>query len=465
MMSQLWDNAGIANIHEQILEVFSEGIYLSDAKGKTLAINRKYEELTGLKKEEIMGRLVTDLKKRGVFNVCLNPEIVATGKQKTSAQVTKAGRNVFLHGYPIFNEAGKVALVLTFVRDITLMCQLKDQLARQQDIIEKIQCHHKDYKDKSSIIFKSKDMIKLIVILKKIAQTDATILLLGETGVGKDVIARKIHENSLRHNKPLLKVDCSSIPESLIESELFGYAPGAFSGANTKGKAGLLEMADEGTLFLDEIGEIPLQMQAKLLRVLQDQELIRVGSTKVKKVNIRFIAATNRALEEEVKKGNFRSDLYYRLHVAVFKVPALRERKEDIIAMSRCFLDKYNAKYRKNISFTGELEKALLSYKWPGNVRELDNFVQSFVLTHDSKILDVSDLPSYMFHGSMGPDHPKSDIAHDKSLKELVDDYEKELIKKALEQKGSVAKAAEILKVDRTTIFRKAKKYGLAWHN
>lgn len=458
VVSELWDNPCIANLHEQILEVFSEGIYLSDAKGKTLAVNRKYEELTGLKEKKIIGRLVTDLKKEGIFDICLNPEIVITGQQKTSVQMTQAGRKVLLHGYPIFDDSGKVALVVTFVRDITLMSQLQDQIARQQEIIEKC---GEVYKDKSPIILKSKNMIDLMELLIKIAKTDATILLLGETGVGKDVIAQKIHEHSLRHNNPLLKIDCSGIPESLIESELFGYAPGAFSGANAKGKAGLLEMADGGTVFLDEIGELPLQMQVKLLRVLQDQELISVGSTKVKKVNIRFIAATNRNLGEEMKKGNFRSDLYYRLSVTVFEIPALRERKTDIIEMSRCFLDKYNAKYRKNISITKELEEALLSYNWPGNVREMDNFIQGFVLMHDNEILDVSDLPPYMLLKSMASNHSNIDIPNNKSLKELVADYEKDLIKKELDQKGSVAKVAKFFKVNRTTIFKKAKKYNL----
>lgn len=464
MAKDFWDNPCVDKLHEQILEVLCDGIYLSDAEGKTLAVNSKYEELTGLKKKDIIGKLVTDLKKEGSYNVCLNPEIVHTGQQKTSVQITKAGRKVLLNGYPIFDESGKVALVLTFVRDISLLCQLKEQIANQQDLIEKylqVQKRSKEELHNSAMVFKSENMVTLMKLLEKVAKTDATVLLLGETGVGKDVLSRKIHEYSLRHNEAFLKIDCSSIPENLIESELFGYESGAFSGANSKGKVGLLEMADKGTLFLDEIGELPLQMQAKLLRVLQDQELIPIGSTKVKKVDIRFIAATNRNLEDEVKKGNFRSDLYYRLRVAVLEIPPLRERKKDILEMTRCFLDKYNAKYRKNISFAEDLEKALLSYKWPGNVREMDNFIQSFVLTHENEILDVSDLPPYILVDSIESNESSINTVNNKSLNELVEDYEKNLLKKALDQHGSVIKAAKIFKVDRTTIFRKAKKYGL----
>jgi PAS domain S-box-containing protein len=463
-VNTFWDNPSVDKLHQGILEVFSEGIYVSDAKGRTLAVNRMYEQLTGLKREDIIGKLVTDLKKQGSFDVVLNPEIVISGQHKTSMQITKTGKRVLLNGYPILDESGKVALVITFVRDITLLSQMKDQIAKQQEIIEK--CREVNRQNKKGllignpIVFKSENMLNLMELLKKIAKTEATVLLLGETGAGKDVLSRKIHEYSPRNNEPFLKIDCSTIPENLIESELFGYDSGAFSGANSKGKVGLFEMADKGTLFLDEIGEIPLQLQAKLLRVLQDQEFMHVGSTKVKKVNVRFIAATNRNLEEEVKKGNFRSDLYYRLRVAVLEIPPLRERKADILAMIRCFLEKYNAKYRKNISFTKEFENSLLNYKWPGNVREMDNFIQSLVVTHENEILDVSDIPHYLLLNSAEFDQSGINVA-DKSLDELISDYEKSLIKKALDLHGSVAKAAKILKVDRSTIFRKAKKYNL----
>lgn len=300
----------------------------------------------------------------------------------------------------------------------------------------------------------------MISTLDKVAMTDATVLLLGETGVGKDVFSRRIHERSLRQNEPFLKVDCSSIPENLIESELFGYESGAFSGANTKGKPGLFEVADKGTLFLDEIGELPLLMQSKLLRALQDRELIRVGSTKVRKFDVRFIAATNRNLEEEVKNGRFRSDLFYRLRVAVLQIPPLRERVGDILPLACLFFEKYNAKYRKDVTFTKEVSKAFQNYKWPGNVREMDNFIQSLIVTRDSEILEVSDLPHYMLCDAS--DMERSSLSgENRSLDELMCEYEKNLLKNALEVHGSVAKAAKFLKVDRTTIFRKGKKYSL----
>lgn len=446
-----------------ILDVLSDGIYVSNAKGETLAVNRMYEQLTGLKREEIIGELVTELRDQGKFDVILNPEIVATGQSKSMVQVTKEGRRVILNGYPVFNESGEVAIVVTFVRDITLLSQLQNQIANQQEVIDKfheVQSLGKRKIQNGMAIFESREILQLISTLDKVAKTDATVLLLGETGVGKDVFSRLIHEQSLRCDEPFFKVDCSTIPESLIESELFGYEPGAFSGANTKGKPGLFEVADKGTLFLDEIGELPLMMQSKLLRALQDQELIRVGSTKVRKFDVRFIAATNRDLEEEVKAGRFRSDLFYRLHVAVLQIPPLRERKGDILPLAGFFFDKYNAKYRRDVTFTKEVYKAFQNYKWPGNVREMDNFIQSLIVTRDRETLEVSDLPHYMLSDSIHRDRTSINDEN-KSLDELMSDYEKKLLKNSLEVNGSVSKVAKLFKVDRTTIFRKAKKYSL----
>ncbi|EHQ91482.1 sigma-54 interaction domain-containing protein [Desulfosporosinus youngiae] len=453
----------LKKLHAGILDVLSDGIYVTDAKGKTLAVNRTYEQLTGLKREEIMGKLVTDLRNQGNFDVVLNPEIVSSGQKKSLVQVTKEGRRVILNGCPVFDEAGKVALVVTFVRDITLLSQLQDQISNQQEVIDKyreVQKRDKLKQQNGPVVFESQEIVQLMNVLDKVAKTDATVLMLGETGVGKDVFSRLLHQRSLRQDEPFFKVDCSAIPESLIESELFGYESGAFSGANAKGKPGLFEMADKGTLFLDEIGELPLLMQSKLLRALQDQELIRVGSTKVRKFDVRFIAATNKNLEEEVKNGRFRSDLFYRLKVAVLQIPPLRERQGDILPLASFFFEKYNIKYRKEVNFTKKFCDALQNYKWPGNVREMDNFIQSLIVTRDKEILDVSDLPHYMLRDAIDMDRSSLSDAN-KSLDELMRDYEKNLLKNALEINGSVAKVAKLFKVDRTTIFRKAKKYSL----
>lgn len=441
---------------DSILDVLSVGVYISDRTGMTLKINSAYEKLTGLKRKELMGHYVMDLVREGQYDVVLNPGIVKTGKPKTQVQITKVGRQVVLEGYPVFDDYGKVALVVTFVRDVTSLTQMKEQLAYYEELIARyneVQCFKKpDYSTK--IIAESKAIQRLLNMLDVIAVTDATVLLLGETGVGKDVLARKIHEKSLRSNHPFFKIDCASIPTNLVESELFGYEAGAFSGANIKGKPGFLEMAHKGTLFLDEIGELPLPMQGKLLRVLQDQEIIRVGSTRIKKVDVRFIAATNRDLEAAVRDGSFRSDLFYRLQVAVLKVPPLRERKEDILPLVRNFLQAFNTKYRKEITLAKEVEDAFQNYSWPGNIRELENLIQSLIITNQKDNIDIGDLPNYMFPSPVSNDNGLS-------LNEILANIERELLKKALDTHDSILEVAKYFKVDRTTIFRKIKKYGL----
>lgn len=454
----------ISNHFENILDVFNDGIYITDSTGKTLKVNKAYERHTCLKEAEISGKLVQNLIKEGVFDIALNPEIVKTGKPQTCVQLNSKGRKIVLEGHPVFDENNKVALVVTFARDITILTQLQEQIAAQQDLIEKYHQKLSYYgKNKTSLIIaESPKMLDLLETIKKVSKTDATVLLLGETGVGKDVIAKIIHKNSPRINEPFFKLDCTSIPENLIESELFGYAPGAFSGANAKGKPGFFELADKGSLFLDEIGELPLSMQAKLLRVLQDQEIMSVGATKIKKVDVRIIAATNRDLLQEVKNGKFRSDLYYRLHVAVFNIPPLRERKEDIHPLATYFLEKYTTKYKKTMTFDNETQSVFQSYDWPGNVREMENLIQSLVVTRDKNLIEVCDLPSNMFDHDNdcinGTSFIASAISGKRKLSEIIAEIEKIIIQKAINEYGSITIAAKALQIDRSTIFRKLRK-------
>jgi len=450
---------------DRILDVLSDGIYISDREGNTLKVNTMYEKLIGLKKEDLIGRKVQDLVREGVFDVVVNPEIVRTGQPATFVQTTKKGQKLILNGHPIFDEEGRVALVVTFVRDVTVMSQLRDQIVAQKKLLEQLRTNVQ-YINEESIQkfpmngFKSREMAHLSKLTEKIAATDATVLILGETGVGKEFFARSIHRASLRNDKTFFKLDCTTIPENLIESELFGYASGAFSGASLKGKPGLCEMADQGTLFLDEIGELPLSMQVKLLRLLQDQEIIPVGSTRVRKVDVRIIAATNRDLEKEIEKGRFRNDLYYRLRVAVLNIPPLRERREDIMPLAKYFLDKYTTKYRKDRRFGDEIESIFTGHRWPGNIREMENLIESLVVTCDRPVIEIPDLGSCMFMEDR--DRKRNlfetlDIG-DRSLKEIVRDLEREILLGALEVHGSMAKVAELFRIDRSTIFRKLKR-------
>ena len=458
--------SSVESYFNEIMDVLSDGVYISDSSGMTLKVNSMYEKLTGLKREEMEGILVTDLINQGKYDVILNPDIVKTGEPKTAVQITKQGRKVILNGYPVFDKEGKVALIVTFVRDVTVLSQLKVQITSQQELIDKLNLGVQHLSKKTSpLIINCEKMLALLNMVDNIAKTDATVLLLGETGVGKDLLARRIHENSQRCNGSFFKIDCTTIPDNLIESELFGYEPGAFSGASTKGKPGLIEMAANGTIFLDEIGELPYPMQGKLLRVLHDQEIMRVGATRAKKVDVRFIAATNKNLEEAVRLGTFRIDLFYRLRVAVIDIPPLRERNKDIPYLVKHFLEKYNNKYKRKIVFSAGVEEIFQNYKWPGNVRELEHLIQSLVVTSEKDILEEADLPQNM----LGQEDNNSMIFRpwavnlgNKSLDEIMSDLEKELLRKAMEAHGTISEVAKNFKVDRTTIYRKLKKHSLA---
>lgn len=375
---------------------------------------------------------------------------------KTVIQTTKVGKKVVLNGNPVFDPVHKVALVVTFVRDITSLSKIKEQLAYQQELLERFsegEFLARGEGIQQRLVFASRPMQNLLELIGSLAATDATVLLLGETGVGKDILARHIHEKSQRAGQAFFKVDCAAIPPNLVESELFGYAPGAFSGADRKGKPGFFEMAHKGTLFLDEIAELSLVMQGKLLRILQDREILRVGSTRVKKIDVRIIAATNRNLVEAVAEGTFRRDLFYRLQVAVVHIPPLRERKEDILPLVHHFLEMFNAKYRKNLTLAPEAESILENYSWTGNVRELENLIHGLVIMLQKDRAGSADLPPSML--------PVMKNAQGRSLHAILADMERELLRKGLAACGSVSALAKHFNVDRTTIFRKLKRHAL----
>ena len=358
------------------------------------------------------------------------------------------------------DDKGQLCLVVTFARDITVLTQLQEEMTAQKKLIE--QFHDRlaflarEQTRELVPVFESREMKEVMSLVERFASSDATVLILGETGVGKDVVARLTHELSPRKEKMFLKVDCGGISESLTESELFGYMPGAFTGAGNKGKSGYFEMADGGTVFLDEIGELSLAMQTRLLRVLQDGEIMRVGSSKPRKVNVRIIAATNRNLAERVEKGLFRRDLYYRLNVAVVNIPPLRERPDDIQPLVTHFLNMFTSKYRKHMNLTPGLMEALRQYSWPGNVRELQNLMHSIVITKDHGPLSVKDLPRHMT-GNENEElfFPDDGINYERPLKDIMADIERGILRKALKVHGSVQKVAEVFKVNRSTIFRK----------
>ncbi|MBQ9453570.1 MAG: sigma 54-interacting transcriptional regulator [Desulfovibrio sp.] len=445
---------------ESILDALPEGVFISDASGISLRVNRMYEQLTGLTQEQIEGRNVRDLMHEGTFDCILNPEIVRTGRPTTRVQQLKNGKKLVLMGFPVFDSSGQLRLVVTFARDVTLLARLQDQVSGQCRLIDQIhdQLAYVAQGDKKARepVYASKAMEEVTSLLKRFADTDATVLILGETGAGKDVFARFTHALSPRRDKILLKVDCGGISESLTESELFGYMPGAFTGASSKGKAGYFEIADGSTIFLDEVGELPLAMQTRLLRVLQDGEIMRVGASSPRKVDVRIIAATNRNLAESVEAGTFRRDLFYRLNVATVRIPPLRERREDVRVLAEHFLAQYTAKYHKAMAFMDVTLEMMSSYAWPGNVRELQNLVHSMVITLNGPLISPRDLPAQI----SGMQRDVSPYAEDvlnagRPLRDIMAEIERDFLLRAIATHGSVQRVAELFHINRSTIFRK----------
>jgi len=300
------------------------------------------------------------------------------------------------------------------------------------------------------IVVESPSMRKIVETAKKIAPFDSTVLITGESGTGKEVIARFIHKNSKRAKKPFIAVNCGAIPDELLEAELFGYKKGAFTGASTD-KKGIIEEANGGTLLLDEIGDLPLNLQVKLLRVIQEEEIRPLGSNKAKKVNVRFIAATNKNLEKLVKEGKFREDLYYRLNVIRIDIPPLRKRREDIIPLAKFFIKKYSAKYSlPPKSLSQKAEKELINYRWPGNVRELENTIERVLLTSSGKIIN----------SIFGKKVIKTKEI--KPFKDAKEEFEKEYLKNLLHvSEGNISKASKLSGLTRAQIYRMLKRHNL----
>lgn len=445
---------------ESLLDALPDGVFISDAAGTSLRVNRMYEQLTGLTQAQIQGKNVRALVEEGTFDSILNPEIVRTGKPVTRVQHLKNGKKLVLTGFPVFDARGALCLVVTFARDVTLLARLQEQVSGQCRLIDQIN-DQLAYVAQGGTkgrdpVFASEAMDDVASLLRRFAETDATVLILGETGAGKDVFARFTHSLSHRKDKILLKVDCGGISETLTESELFGYMPGAFTGASHKGKAGYFEIADGSTIFLDEVGELPLSMQTRLLRVLQDGEIMRVGASSPRKVDVRVIAATNRNLAECVEKGTFRRDLYYRLNVATVRIPPLRERREDIHVLVEHFLRLYTAKYHKPMAFMDVTLDLMSAYAWPGNVRELQNMVHSMVITLNGPLISPRDLPPQIAGASRESGGYTDDIlTAGRPLKEIVAEMERDFLLKAIEVHGSVQRVAELFQINRSTVFRK----------
>ncbi|PLR87213.1 sigma-54 interaction domain-containing protein [Bacillus sp. V33-4] len=448
-----------------IFDTSYDVIYVSDADGNTLRVSSACEKLWGKKQADLVGRNVLELEAEGIYKPSITRLVLEKGEKISTIQVTKTGRRLMVVGTPIKDENGKIVRVVNASRDITEVSKLNAEIDEMKQLINGYKLElmelRKETTQQKQIIFNSRDMEKVFDLAERVAQVDSTVLILGESGVGKEVIANYIHRSSNRDDKPFIKINCGAIPEDLLESELFGYEKGAFTGANREGKMGLFEAANEGSLFLDEIGEMSLQLQVKLLRVLQEQEVMRIGGTKSIGVNVRIITATNKNLKEEIKKGKFREDLYYRLNVVPLLIPPLRKRREDILPLVIHFVDYFNRKYNKNKTFAPALMDSLQQYDWPGNVRELQNIVERLVVISDESVVTPVYFSEIMVPRSINQD--KVQVLDILPLKECTELAEIQLLKLAKERFNSTVKIAKALNVNQSTISRKIRKIEL--HN
>lgn len=443
-----------------IVDSSYDGIYITDGKAVTLWVNKAYEDITGLKAEEVVGKSMWDLERKGIISKSGTLLALVQRKPVTLEQVFRTGRHALISSTPAFNDQGEITLVVTNVRDMTELRELQEKFRQTAAMSERYQSEaeyvRKQVLASADLIVADPRMLALLEQVKRVASLDVTVLLLGETGVGKEKIAKYIYKNSARKHERFLTINCGAISPNLIESELFGYERGAFTGASREGKMGLFEVADKGTVFLDEIGELPLEMQVRLLRVLQEQTIQRVGGTRDISINVRVVAATNRNLEEMVREKTFREDLFYRLNVVPIRIPPLRERQADIPAFLQNFLAQFNQKYNTQKIFAQDAVRAMLAYEWPGNVRELKNVVERAVILSSGHMIRPEDLP---FCPGWTPALFCPEQGERVDLKALTEQFEARFINAAYEKYGGVRKAAASLSMDPATFLRKRRKY------
>lgn len=462
---QLNDQKQLISELEDIFNSSYDEIFVIDGNGVARRINKVGETYYGVPVEKMIGKNVIELEKEGYFTPSVTRLVFQEKKRVTITQKTKSGKHLIVTGNPIFNENGEIIRVVVNSRDISELLNLKKQLAEAEQLVEsyrrqllkltqeKIKSHE--------VIAESQQMKRVIEMVDKVAQVDSTVLIMGESGVGKGIVASRLHKLSRRAGGPFITINCGAIPEQLLESELFGYEGGAFTGARKEGKKGLLELADGGTVFLDEITDLPLNLQVKLLQVIQEKKLIRVGGSKYVDVDIRFVAATNRDIQRMVAEGSFREDLYYRLNVIPIIIPPLRYRQEDIPALIEHFLSQLNGKYETNKKFSPEAMEILRNYNWPGNVRELENLVERLLVTTEGNEIAVGHLPEYIFEGKRRSTN-RVYVLDICPLKEAMEELEKQLVAMAYSRLKNTYKVADALEINQSTVVRKIQKYQLA---
>ena len=451
-----------------IFDASSDGLWVCDHQGNVINVNKASALLNGIRAEEIIGQYIADLVASGFFDRSVTLEVIETGRQVSIMQyVKRTDRYLLATGTPVFDDQGDLHIIVVNERDMTQLNVMREELEQTQMVTEKIrdelaELHLLEQKDQD-FIAESKEMRQVLAVALKLSRLDASnILILGASGTGKGLMARFIHRNGKRRKKPFIPINCAALPESLLEAELFGYERGAFTGAQEQGKVGLFELAHGGTLFLDEIGDLPLTLQAKLLKYLDDHEIMRLGGVKSRKIDCTVIAATNRDIEGRVKRRKFREDLYYRLNAFTINLPPLRERPEDIFELIRYYLERYSRTYRTGGKLMPETLEMLQNYAFPGNVRELKNLIKRAVVMGESKMMDGFLKRSLDAAHSAGPPECYPVPARN-GLVDEVSAFEKKVLQRAMKNCRTTRQLSAVLRVSQPTAVRKMHKYGLSF--
>ena len=447
---------------ETFFDDFFDGIFILDEHCNILYANKAAIDLYKIS-GNIIGKNTYELFQQGYYTDSFSKEALKQQKIITREVHTKYGNITLITSRPVFLPRVGEWRIIVHIRDITEFINTKRALNETVKLSDtyrkKLEKHSLEEQLKTRLGFVTQcvTMRNILDIVEKAAETDATVLIQGESGVGKELLAKAVHLFSKRREEKFVAINCGAIPENLIESELFGYEKGAYTGA-TKSHPGLFEYADKGTLLLDEIGELPQMMQVKLLRAIQEREITHIGGNTPIRFDVRFIAATNRNLEDLVTLGTFRQDLFYRLNVIQITVPPLRERVSDILLLLDHFTEKYNSKYNFTKSFSREAIKAIAGYSWPGNVRELENFIERMLILSSQKIIHIDEFPKHMRD-------PIQLSQHSENLREIIQKTERQVLSEAIKRHSSIRKAALALGIDHSTMLRKLKRHHLDINN
>ncbi|MEC2161020.1 sigma-54 interaction domain-containing protein [Virgibacillus halodenitrificans] len=443
-------------IFETVLENAYHCFVIVDAKGLITYMNKTYCDFIEVNRDEIIGKHVEEVIENTRMHI-----VARTGIEEIADLQYIRGNHMIANRIPVYANGEIVGAVGTVLfRDTKEWMKMNSHI---KDLMLEVEHYRSQLNDRYGVTYSLHDIVgssprlsKIKNQVKKVAPGDVTILLRGESGTGKELFAHSIHHLSERNQKPFIKVNCAAIPEHLLESELFGYTEGAFTGAKKGGKLGKFQLADGGTIFLDEIGDMPLNAQVKILRVLQEGEVEAIGSVQTQKIDVRVVAATNQSLEKLIQEGRFREDLFYRINVIQLHIPSLKDRADDIRVLAKYILTKVtNRSGKRVLYFDPQVLEFLTNYSWPGNIRELENVIESAVHLSTSETITMEDLP----------DHLKKDIAlgiPTGSLKETLNQAEKQALTTALHQSnGNKIEAAKRLKIGKSSFYDKLKKYNL----